>query len=126
MRGSVQEVFDHAEVLFLRFDVRIELPISIFRDLTPKAFALAKEQYAEWGVDIEAALRRLETIAISLHCWQGDDVGGFENTGQELGGGLVGADVVEYNPDRDLGGMTANVAEKIVREIAGRMMAEAG
>jgi arginase family enzyme len=45
---------------------------------------------------------------------------------QELGGGLVGADVVEYNPDRDVGGMTATVAAKIVKEIAGRMMAEAG
>lgn len=45
---------------------------------------------------------------------------------QELGGGLVGADVVEYNPDRDLGGMTATVAAKVVKEIAGRMMAEAG
>jgi L-rhamnose isomerase len=54
-----------------------------------RAFAQAKEQYAEWGVDVEAALRRLATIPISLHCWQGDDVGGFENTGQELGGGLA-------------------------------------
>ena len=53
------------------------------------AFASAKEQYAEWGVDVDAALARLATIAISLHCWQGDDVGGFENTGQELGGGLA-------------------------------------
>ena len=44
-----------------------------------RAFAHAKEQYAEWGVDVEAALKRLSTIAISLHCWQGDDVGGFEN-----------------------------------------------
>jgi arginase family enzyme len=45
---------------------------------------------------------------------------------QELGGSLVGADVVEYNPDRDAGGLTAAVAAKIVKEIAGRMMAEAG
>src|SRR5260370_41796446 len=52
-------------------------------------FACAQQQYAEWGVDVEAALRRLSTIAISLHCWQGDDVGGFENTGQELGAGLA-------------------------------------
>ena len=42
------------------------------------AFELAKEQFAEWGVDVEQALRRLSSIAISLHCWQGDDVGGFE------------------------------------------------
>ncbi len=54
-----------------------------------RAFTLAREQYAEWGVDVDAALRRLSTIAISLHCWQGDDVGGFENTGQEIGGGLA-------------------------------------
>ena len=54
-----------------------------------RAFASATEQYAEWGVDVDAALTRLATIAISLHCWQGDDVGGFENTGQELGGGLA-------------------------------------
>ncbi|HET9727298.1 MAG TPA: agmatinase [Gemmatimonadales bacterium] len=45
---------------------------------------------------------------------------------QELRGALVGADVVEYNPDRDVGGMTATVAAKMVKEIAGRMMAEAG
>jgi len=44
---------------------------------------------------------------------------------QELGGSLVGADVVEYNPDRDAGGLTAAVAAKIVKEIAGRMLAEA-
>lgn len=56
---------------------------------TERAFALAEEQYAEWGVDVDEALARLRAIAISLHCWQGDDVGGFENAGQELGGGLA-------------------------------------
>jgi L-rhamnose isomerase len=40
-------------------------------------------------VDTEAALRRLATIPISLHCWQGDDLGGFEGRGAELGGGLA-------------------------------------
>jgi L-rhamnose isomerase len=54
-----------------------------------RAFALAREQYAEYGVDVDAALQRLASVAISLHCWQGDDVGGFENTGQEIGGGLA-------------------------------------
>ncbi len=54
-----------------------------------QAFALAKERYAEIGVDVEQALRVLAQIPISLHCWQGDDVGGFENTGDELGGGLA-------------------------------------
>jgi L-rhamnose isomerase len=54
-----------------------------------RAFALAREQYAEWGVDLDTALARLREIPISLHCWQGDDVGGFEDTGQDLGGGLA-------------------------------------
>ena len=43
---------------------------------------------------------------------------------QELDGDLVAADVVEYNPRRDIGGLTATVAAKIVKEVAGRMMAE--
>ena len=41
------------------------------------------------GVDTEAALRQLATIPLSLHCWQGDDVGGFEGAGGALGGGLA-------------------------------------
>ena len=54
-----------------------------------QSFALAKERYAAFGVDVDRALQRLGSIPISLHCWQGDDVGGFENTGHELGGGLA-------------------------------------
>src|SRR5213596_2249503 len=54
-----------------------------------QAFALARERYAELGVDVEKALERLSGIAISLHCWQGDDVAGFENAGVEIGGGLA-------------------------------------
>src|SRR5437588_8902979 len=42
-----------------------------------------------WGVDTEHALAVLRDVPISLHCWQGDDVGGFENVGAELGGGLA-------------------------------------
>ncbi len=51
----------------------------------------AKEVYASWGVDTEAALKRLESIPISLHCWQGDDVGGFEHEGGTLSGGGIQA-----------------------------------
>ena len=43
---------------------------------------------------------------------------------QELGGTFVGADIVEYNPRQDLGGITATVAAKIVKEVAGRMLAD--
>ena len=54
-----------------------------------RAYQLAKERYAALGVDTDRALRRLKNVSISLHCWQGDDVGGFEHAGSELGGGLA-------------------------------------
>lgn len=54
-----------------------------------KAFEAARDRYAEFDVDVDAALSRLASIPISLHCWQGDDVGGFEEAGAELGGGLA-------------------------------------
>ncbi|MGD0612730.1 MAG: L-rhamnose isomerase [Anaerolineales bacterium] len=53
------------------------------------AYNLAKERYATLGVDTDAALARVETIPISLQCWQGDDVGGFENRAGELTGGIA-------------------------------------
>jgi L-rhamnose isomerase len=53
------------------------------------AYSLAKERYAQMGVDVEQALKALAQTPISLHCWQGDDVGGFENPGGELTGGIA-------------------------------------
>jgi L-rhamnose isomerase len=53
------------------------------------AYQLAKERYAALSVDTEAALKKLATVPVSMHCWQGDDVGGFESMGSELGGGLA-------------------------------------
>ena len=53
------------------------------------AYQLARERYARSGVDTEAALNVLGRIPISIHCWQGDDVGGFETTGGTLGDGLA-------------------------------------
>lgn len=53
------------------------------------AYRLAKERYAALGVDTDAALDALKGIAISLHCWQGDDVGGFEDPGRGLSGGIM-------------------------------------
>ena len=54
-----------------------------------RGFQQAKESYASLGVDVDWALAQLAQIPISLHCWQGDDVGGFENIGSALGGGLA-------------------------------------
>ncbi len=54
-----------------------------------KSYEIARERYAALGVDTEAAMRQLAKVAISLHCWQGDDVGGFENPGGELTGGIA-------------------------------------
>ena len=53
------------------------------------AFQLAKEQYQSLGVDVDAALKRMQSIAISVHCWQGDDVAGFEGDDGSLGNGLA-------------------------------------
>ncbi len=53
------------------------------------AYAIAKERYADLEVDTEAAIGQLEKVAISLHCWQGDDVGGFENPDAGLSGGIA-------------------------------------
>lgn len=52
-------------------------------------YSLAREKYATLGVDTEAALQTLAETPISLHCWQGDDVGGFEGGSSTLGSGLA-------------------------------------
>ena len=54
-----------------------------------RAYALAKDRYASLGVNTEQALRRLSRVPVSLHCWQGDDVHGFEGGDEALGGGLA-------------------------------------
>ena len=48
----------------------------------------AKEHFATWDIDTEQALQRLSDISISVHCWQGDDVVGFENQTGLSGGGI--------------------------------------
>jgi L-rhamnose isomerase len=53
------------------------------------AYRQAQERYAAIGVDAGQALEGLAGVSLSLHCWQGDDVGGFESPGGELGGGLA-------------------------------------
>jgi len=53
------------------------------------SYPIAQERYAALGVDTEQAIRTLTEIPLSLHCWQGDDVGGFEQASTPLGGGLA-------------------------------------
>ena len=52
----------------------------------------AREAYAALGVDTEQALARLDRVPISMHCWQGDDVRGFENPQGALTGGISATD----------------------------------
>ncbi|MBA7677824.1 L-rhamnose isomerase [subsurface metagenome] len=54
-----------------------------------KTYEQARQRYAGLGVDTEAAMERLSSTAISLHCWQGDDVGGFESDEGLSGGGIM-------------------------------------
>ncbi len=48
----------------------------------------AKAKYLKQGVDVDKAIQKLKNIPISIHCWQGDDVTGFENVGGSLTGGI--------------------------------------
>jgi len=52
-----------------------------------KLYEQAREIYAASGIDTDAALRTLKSVSLSLHCWQGDDVGGFERPDAALSGG---------------------------------------
>jgi len=54
-----------------------------------RAYKLARERYAEFGVNTDQALQRLGRIRVSLHCWQGDDVTGFEGAGGLSDGGIM-------------------------------------
>jgi L-rhamnose isomerase len=54
-----------------------------------KAYEIAQQRYFELGVDADKAIERLRKTSISLHCWQGDDVSGFETSEGLSGGGLV-------------------------------------
>jgi L-rhamnose isomerase len=57
-------------------------------ELIEKAYAVAKERYAELGIDTEKVLEQLQNFHLSMHCWQADDVAGFEVQGGDLTGGI--------------------------------------
>jgi L-rhamnose isomerase len=61
------------------------------KDMIETAYQLAKSEYSELGIDTDKVLSELDNIKISLHCWQTDDVGGFEKPDATLGGGGIQA-----------------------------------
>jgi L-rhamnose isomerase len=54
-----------------------------------QAFGMAKDIYAQWGVDVEQALKQMDQVSVSLPCWSGDDVAGFEKPDAQLTGGGI-------------------------------------
>ena len=55
---------------------------------TKKGYELAKEFYAQYGIDVDKMIKICDETPISLHCWQGDDVAGFEKKDGALTGGI--------------------------------------
>ncbi|MBM7573247.1 L-rhamnose isomerase [Aquibacillus albus] len=55
---------------------------------TKENFERAKKDYEKWGIDVDQVFEQLKNVPISIHCWQGDDIGGFETNQQELSGGI--------------------------------------
>ena len=53
-----------------------------------ETYAFARERYAEYGIDTDQVLRQLNDVPISIQCWQGDDVLGFESADASLTGGI--------------------------------------
>ncbi len=87
--------------------------------MNPDAYRFALEEYSACGVDAEAALATLAATPISLHCWQGDDVGGFERPGAVLGGGGIQVTGSHPGKARTLPELRADLDEAL-RLIPGR------
>ncbi len=84
-----------------------------------KSYEIAKERYAEIGVDTDAAMAKLKQVKVSLHCWQGDDVGGFETVGSELSGGGIMATGMHPGKARTIDELRADI-EKALSLIPGK------
>jgi L-rhamnose isomerase len=83
------------------------------------AYEAAKERYAAVGVNTDAALEKLQKIAISIHCWQADDVTGFENLGGNLGGGGIQATGNYPGKARNIDELRKDI-EKVLTLIGGK------
>lgn len=87
-------------------------------ELIQKSYEIAKERYAALGIDTGAALKRLQKIAISIHCWQADDVTGFENL-NNIGGGGIQATGNYPGKARNIDELRSDI-EKVLTLIAGK------
>jgi L-rhamnose isomerase len=83
-----------------------------------RAYALARERCAELGVDSEAAIAAIDVIPLSIHCWQGDDVGGFEREGATLAGGGIQTTGNYPGKARNPSELRADL-EEVLREVPG-------
>jgi len=87
-------------------------------ELVQKSYEIAKERYSAVGVNIDEALTKLQDIAISIHCWQADDVTGFEKL-KNLGGGGIQATGNYHGKARNIDELQADI-EKVTTLVGGR------
>ena len=90
------------------------------KEITERSYMIAKEQYASLGIDTDKAISELEKISISLHCWQTDDVGGFEKPGSVLGGGGIQATGNFPGKARSIEQMRADL-DKVISLLPGKL-----
>ncbi len=86
-------------------------------ELVQKSYEIAKERYSAIGVNVDEALAKLQDIAISIHCWQADDVTGFEKL-ENVGGGGIQATGNYPGKARNIDELRADI-EKVLTLVAG-------
>ncbi len=89
------------------------------KDKIEKAYLLAREQYAALGIDTDSAVGKMKDVVISLHCWQTDDVGGFETPGSSLSGGGIQATGNYPGKSRNIAEMRADL-DKVLSLLPGK------
>src|SRR5512133_2853684 len=89
------------------------------KEIIEKSYHLAKEEYGALGVDTDKVLSALDKISLSLHCWQTDDVGGFEKADAVLGGGGIQATGNFPGKARNIQQMRADI-DKVLSLLPGK------
>ena len=90
------------------------------KGIIERSYQLAKDQYATSGVDTDNVISEMANIKISLHCWQTDDVGGFERAGAELGGGGIQVTGNFPGKAKTIGQMRADL-DKVMSLLPGKL-----